>query len=147
MKETGQSNSTFVKGLKQLLESGLPSFPSTMIHARARVQPDHEVYISYDQVTVDDVATLQDELKLNRRPLSLPIWCAQSIRIGGCARFLAQEGPDVEEFAKEIGAHPGSLVALHRKLKRLENFPFMVQKGHEDGDVVRPDYGVSGRGN
>ena len=49
--------------------------------------------------------------------------------------LLSLEGPDVEEFAQEIGAHPGSLVALHRKLKRLESFPFMVQN-FRDGDVV-----------
>ena len=50
-------------------------------------------------------------------------------------QLVGLEGPDVEEFAREIGAHAGSLVALHRKLKRLENFPFMVSK-LTDGDVV-----------
>ena len=100
------------------------------------MQPDHEVYISYDQVTVDDVATLQDELKLNPTAVESAYLVYAIYKDRWLRTLLAQEGPDVEEFAKEIGAHPGSLVALHRKLKRLENFPFMVQKGHADGDVV-----------
>jgi DNA helicase HerA-like ATPase len=49
--------------------------------------------------------------------------------------LLAQEGKGVEEFAEEIGAHKGSLVALHRKLKRLEHFPFMVKR-LRGGDAI-----------
>ncbi|MEC8645659.1 MAG: ATP-binding protein, partial [Candidatus Latescibacterota bacterium] len=137
MKETGQSNSTFVKGLKQLFGERVAIFSLDPHSTRARgVQPDHEVYISYDQVTVDDVATLQDELKLNPTAVESAYLVYAIYKDRWLRTLLAQEGPDVEEFAKEIGAHPGSLVALHRKLKRLENFPFMVQKGHADGDVV-----------
>ena len=137
MKETGQSNSTFVKGLKQLFGERVAIFSLDPQSTRARgVQPDHEVYISYDQVTVDDVATLQDELKLNPTAVESAYLVYAIYKDRWLRTLLAQEGPDVEEFAKEIGAHPGSLVALHRKLKRLENFPFMVQKGHADGDVV-----------
>ena len=128
---------TFVKGLKQLFGERVAIFSLDPQSTRARgVQPDHEVYISYDQVTVDDVATLQDELKLNPTAVESAYLVYAIYKDGWLRTLLAQEGPDVEEFAKEIGAHPGSLVALHRKLKRLENFPFMVQKGHEDGDVV-----------
>ena len=55
-----------MKGLKQLFGERVAIFSLDPQSTRARgVQPDHEVYISYDQVTVDDVATLQDELKLN----------------------------------------------------------------------------------
>ncbi len=137
MKETGQSNSTFVKGLKQLFGERVAIFSLDPHSTRARgVQPDHEVYISYDQVTVDDVATLQDELKLNPTAVESAYLVYAIYKDRWLRTLLAQEGPDVEEFAKEIGAHPGSLVALHRKLKRLENFPFMVQKGQADGDVV-----------
>jgi len=137
MKETGNTNSAFVKGLKQLFGERVAIFSLDPQSSRARgVQPDHEVYISYDQIAVEDIATLQDELKLNPTAVESAYLVYALYKDRWLRTLLAQEGPDVEEFAREIGAHPGSLVALHRKLKRLENFPFMVSKTQADGDVV-----------
>ena len=52
MKENG-STKTFVKGLKQLFGERVAIFSLDPQSTRARgVQPDHEVYISYDQITV-----------------------------------------------------------------------------------------------
>ena len=135
MKENG-SSSTFVKGLKQLFGERVAIFSLDPQSTRARgVQADHEVYISYDQITVEDVAPLQDELKLNPTAVESAYLVYAIYKERWLRTLLALEGPDVEEFAREIGAHAGSLVALHRKLKRLENFPFMVSK-LTDGDVV-----------
>ena len=135
MKENG-SSSTFVKGLKQLFGERVAIFSLDPQSTRARgVQADHEVYISYDQITVEDVAPLQDELKLNPPAVESAYLVYAIYKERWLRTLLALEGPDVEEFAREIGAHAGSLVALHRKLKRLENFPFMVSK-LTDGDVV-----------
>ncbi len=135
MKENG-SSSTFVKGLKQLFGERVAIFSLDPQSTRSRgVQADHEVYISYDQITVEDIAPLQDELKLNPTAVESAYLVYAIYKERWLRTLLALEGPDVEEFAREIGAHAGSLVALHRKLKRLENFPFMVSK-LTDGDVV-----------
>ena len=135
MKENG-STTTFVKGLKQLFGERVAIFSLDPQSTRARgVQPDHEVYISYDQITVEDIAPLQDELKLNPTAVESAYLVYAIYKERWLSTLLKLEGPDVEEFAREIGAHAGSLVALHRKLKRLENFPFMVSKVR-DGDVV-----------
>lgn len=139
MKENG-STTTFVKGLKQLFGERVAIFSLDPQSTRARgVQPDHEVYISYDQITVEDIAPLQDELKLNPTAVESAYLVYAIYKERWLSTLLRLEGPDVEEFAREIGAHAGSLVALHRKLKRLENFPFMVSKlqgGDKGGDVV-----------
>ena len=135
MKENG-STKTFVKGLKQLFGERVAIFSLDPQSTRARgVQPDHEVYISYDQITVEDIAPLQDELKLNPTAVESAYLVYAIYKERWLSTLLKLEGPDVEEFAREIGAHAGSLVALHRKLKRLENFPFMVSK-LKGGDVV-----------
>ena len=135
MKENG-SSTTFVKGLKQLFGERVAIFSLDPQSTRARgVQPDHEVYISYDQITVEDIAPLQDELKLNPTAVESAYLVYAIYKERWLSTLLKLEGPDVEEFAREIGAHAGSLVALHRKLKRLENFPFMVSKAR-GGDVV-----------
>jgi DNA helicase HerA-like ATPase len=138
MKETSGSNSSFVKGLKQLFGERVAIFSLDPKSTRTRgIQPDHEVYISYDQIAVEDISPLQDELKLNPTAVESAYLVYAIYKDSWLRTLLSLEGPDVEEFANEIGAHPGSLVALHRKLKRLENFPFMVKKGQaEAGDCV-----------
>ena len=51
---------------------------------------------------------------------------------------LLRQGDSIKEFATDIGAHPESIAALYRKLKRIEQLPFFVnhqQQGaykHED---------------
>ena len=136
MKETAGASSSFVKGLKQLFGHRTAIFSLDPKSTRARgIQPDFEVYISYDQIAVEDIAPLQDELKLNPTAVESAYLVYALYKERWLRTLLSLEGPDVEEFANEIGAHPGSLVALHRKLKRLESFPFMVQK-LQDGDVV-----------
>ncbi|MBT6148137.1 MAG: ATP-binding protein [Gemmatimonadetes bacterium] len=136
MKETAGSNSSFVKGLKQLFGERVAIFSLDPKSTRSRgIQPDHEVYISYDQIAVEDIAPLQDELKLNPTAVESAYLVYAIYKDRWLRTLLSLDGPDVEEFANEIGAHPGSLVALHRKLKRLENFPFMVKKA-EHGDCV-----------
>ena len=136
MKETAGANSSFVKGLKQLFGHRTAIFSLDPKSTRARgIQPDFEVYIAYDQIAVEDIAPLQDELKLNPTAVESAYLVYALYKERWLRTLLSLEGPDVEEFANEIGAHPGSLVALHRKLKRLESFPFMVQK-LEGGDVV-----------
>ena len=137
MKETAGANSTFVKGLKQLFGERVAIFSLDPKSTRARgIQPDHEVYISYDQIAVEDIAPLQEELKLNPTAVESAYLVYAIYKERWLRTLLSLEGPDVEQFAQEIGAHPGSLVALHRKLKRLENFPFIVQKLSDGGDVV-----------
>jgi len=136
MKETTGKNATFVKGLKQLFGNKVAIFSLDPKSTRQRgMQPDFEVYISYDQVSVEDIAPLQDELKLNPTAVESAYLVYALYKDRWLRTLLSLEGPDVEEFAREIGAHPGSLVALHRKLKRLESFPFMVPK-LDNGDVV-----------
>ncbi|MEE2833666.1 MAG: ATP-binding protein [Candidatus Latescibacterota bacterium] len=143
MKETAGKTSSFVKGLKQLFGDRVAIFSLDPKSTRARgIQPDHEVYITYDQIAVEDIAPLQDELKLNPTAIESAYLVYAIYKNSWLRTLLSLEGPDVEEFAGEIGAHAGSLVALHRKLKRLESFPFMVKKlessnGDHRGDCDR----------
>lgn len=126
MKEGGQGNS-FVKGLKQLFGNQVALFSLDPESSRQRgIQPDHEVYITYDQVAVEDVIALQDELKLNPTASESAYLVYAMYKNRWLRQLLSIDGPDVEQFAEDIGANKSSLSALHRKLKRLENFPFMV---------------------
>ena len=126
MKEGGQGNS-FVKGLKQLFGNQVALFSLDPESSRQRgIQPDHEVYITYDQVAVEDVIALQDELQLNPTASESAYLVYAMYKDRWLRQLLSIDGPDIEQFAEDIGANKSSLSALHRKLKRLETFPFMV---------------------
>lgn len=129
MKESGNGKGGFVKGLKQLFGSDVALFSLDPESTRKRGQaPDHEVYITYDQVAVEDVIALQDELQLNPTASESAYLVYALYKNKWLRTLLSLDGPDVESFAEEIGANKSSLGAVHRKLKRLENFPFMVDR-------------------
>ena len=129
MKESGNGKGGFVKGLKQLFGSEVALFSLDPESTRKRGQaPDHEVYITYDQVAVEDVIALQDELQLNPTASESAYLVYALYKNKWLRTLLSLDGPDVESFAEEIGANKSSLSAVHRKLKRLQNFPFMVDR-------------------
>lgn len=135
MKEGGTGDS-FVKGLKQLFGNQVALFSLDPESSRQRgVQPDHEVYISYDQIAVEDVTALQDELQLNPTAAESAYLVYAIYKNHWLRQLLSLDGPEVEQFAEELGANKSSLSALHRKLKRIESFPFMVNK-LEGADAV-----------
>jgi hypothetical protein len=136
MQESGSGKGSFVKGLKQLFGNQVALFSLDPESTRQRgVQPDHEVYISYDQIAVEDVIALQDELQLNPTASESAYLVYALYKNRWLRQLLSVDGPDIEQFAEEIGANKSSLSAVHRKLKRIENFPFMVER-LEGSDAV-----------
>ena len=56
----------------------------------------------------------------------------------GCKCYLSQ-GDNIKEFAQELGAHPESIAALYRKLKRIERLPFFITQAagaYKDDSVI-----------
>jgi len=136
MKESSEGARGFVKGLKQLFGNKVALFSLDPDSTRARgVNPDHEVYISYDQVQVEDIAILQDELRLNPTAIESAYLLYAIYRRQWLRHLLSKDGEEVKELAEQIGAHKESLAALHRKLKRFEHFPFMVH-ALRGGDAI-----------
>ena len=128
MKE-GSTGDNFVKGLKQLFGSQVALFSLDPESTRQRgVQPDHEVYITYNQIAVEDVTALQDELQLNPTASESAYLVYAMYKERWLRQLLSIDGPGVEQFAEELGANKSSLSALHRKVKRFENFPFIVDR-------------------
>lgn len=129
MQESGSGQGGFVKGLKQLFQNQVALFSLDPESTRKRgQQPDHEVYISYDQVAVEDVIALQDELRLNPTAAESAYLVSAMYKTRWLRQLLSVDGPDVEQFAEDLGANKSSMSALHRKLKRMEHFPFMVDR-------------------
>ena len=134
--EKGSGKDSFVKGMKQLFGNQVALFSLDPESTRKRgQQPDHEVYISYDQVNVEDVVALQDELQLNPTAAESAYLVYNMYKDGWLRQLLSVDGPDIEQFAEDLGANKSSLAAIHRKLKRIESLPFMVPR-QEGQDAV-----------
>ncbi len=131
--EAGDGRGSFVKGLKQLFGSKVAIFTLDPDSARRRgVQSDFTVKIPYNQITVEDIASLSDELNLNPTAIESAYLIVNKYGRDWLSSLINQDPKDIKDFADEVGAHPESISALHRKLKRLEKFDFLQERVTED---------------
>ncbi len=127
---------TFVPGLRNLFGGQVAVFSLDPESTRRRgVSPDVEVMISYDDISVEDIAPLQDELRLNPTAVEAAFLVAARYGEGWLRELLSQEGEAIKDFAADVGAHPESFSALHRKLKRIKRFPFLTES--PAGDFIQ----------
>lgn len=132
MKEGDQS---FVKGLRQIFGNKVVIFSVDPESTRKRgAHPDEEVRIGLDEIEVEDILTIAEELNLSQTAAESGYLLYNHYGRNWLKEFLALEGDELESKAGHMNAHKGALSALHRKLKRLEDFPFIDEvsvKGRE----------------
>ena len=132
----GQS---FVKGLKTLFPDKVVIFSLDPESTRRRGgSPDVEVVIPYHDIRVDDILSLQDELNLHATAVEAAYLIAGKYKKAWLQTLLASSAT-LKELAEEVGAHPESIAALYRKLKRVERFPFlkaMHQGAYKESSVI-----------
>lgn len=114
----------FVKGLKALFPDKVTIFSLDPASTRRRGgNPDVEINIPYQEVQVEDILSLQQELNLHSTALEAAYLISGKYKQDWLQVLLSQ-GNNLKEFAESIGAHPESIAALYRKLKRIERLPF-----------------------
>jgi hypothetical protein len=119
------STNAFVKGLKTLFPDKVAIFSLDPASTRRRGGScDVEIVLPYQAINVEDVMSLQDELNLHATALEAAYLLAARYKRDWLEVLLSQ-GQNIKEFAQEIGAHPESVAALYRKLKRIERLPFL----------------------
>ncbi len=117
-------DASFVKGLKTLFPDKVAIFSLDPASTRRRgSNPDVELVISYQSISVEDILPLEQELNLHSTALEAAHLIAAKHKQDWLYALL-NAGDDLEEFAKSLGAHPSSIAALYRKLKRIERYPF-----------------------
>ena len=133
----GRNGVSFAKGLKELFGSRVAVFSLDPESTRMRGStPDHEVHIGYDQIWVDDILSLQEELRLNPTALEAAHLIANKYGKDWLKALLDGGEYDIKAFAEGIGAHPESLAALYRKLSRIKSFPFLTEK-RPSTDIIK----------
>lgn len=115
----------FVKGLKTLFGDQVAIFSLDPTSTRRRGgNPDVEIVLPYQAVQVDDILSLQEELNLHATAVEAAYLIYARFKHEWLSVLLQNE--DLKELATQIGAHPESIAALYRKLKRIERLPFFV---------------------
>lgn len=124
-RQEGQ-NVRFVKGLKTLFPDKVALCSLDPASTRRRGgNPDIEITLTHQAVHVDDILSLQDELNLHATAVEAAYLIYARYKHDWLSVLLAH-GEDIKEFAQAIGAHPESVAALYRKLKRVERLSFFV---------------------
>jgi len=119
---------SFVKGLKTLFPDRVVIFSLDPASTRRRGgSPDVELTIEYESIQVEDIISLEHELNLHPTALEAAYLIAARHK-QHWLRVLLERGDDIKEFAQELGAHPESVAALYRKLKRIEKLPFLCSQ-------------------
>lgn len=137
-RKEGQGQS-FVKGLKTLFPDKVVIFSLDPDSTRRRGgMPDVEIIIPYHDIRVDDILSLQDELNLHPTAVEAAYLLAGKYKQQWLQALLAK-GETLKELAEEVGAHPESIAALYRKLKRIERLPFfkpLHQGAYKETSVI-----------
>lgn len=129
-------NQSFVKGLKTLFPSSMVIFSLDPASTRRRGgNPDVSLTIPYQSIQIEDIMSLQHELNLHATALEAAYLIAARHKQEWLSILLSQ-GDTIKEFAQSLGAHPESIGALYRKLKRIEQLPFIVPTHDKNNDGV-----------
>lgn len=133
---TESTNKTFVKGLKTLFPEKIAIFSLDPVSTRRRgLNPDVTLTFSYNAVHVDDILSLQNELCLHATAVEAAYLIAAKYKKEWLSTLLSQ-GSTLKEFAHSLGAHPESIAALYRKLKRIEHLPFFSPQGNASASPI-----------
>lgn len=122
---TEGAGQSFVRGLKSLFPEQVAIFSLDPASTRRRGgAPDVNVTIAYQEIKVEDIMALQAELNLHSTALESAYLLAAKYKQQWLVELLRVGGEQPKELAQEVGAHPESIAALYRKLRKIEQLPF-----------------------
>ncbi len=123
---TEGKNANTVKGLKQLFPNRVEIYTldaeSTL---RRGVTNANELYLSYNQIEIEDLRLIARELGLSEASLDNANVLASEFGPDWIYTLINMSNEDIQMFCTEKQGHQGSIMALQRKLKRLESLKYM----------------------
>jgi DNA helicase HerA-like ATPase len=133
-----------VKGLWQLFQSQVAVFTVDERSAQQREVRPTMVHIGLDEIEVEDIALLQDELKLNPTAVEHAHMLVDVFGSRWISQLLEMDQETLQEFCNSRGAHPQSLSALRRKLSEVQRLDFV--RSHVESSAVDSIVGHLERG-
>jgi uncharacterized protein len=117
---------SMVKGLKQLFSNRVEIYTLDAESTNRRgVTQAHELYLSYDQIEIEDLRLIARELNLSEASLDNANVLASEYGRDWIYQLLNMTNEEIQVFCNERQGHQGSIMALQRKLKRLESLKYM----------------------
>lgn len=119
-------NLNMVKGLRQLFpkEVEIYTLDPKSTHRRG-VPNSRDLFLSYDQIEIEDLRLISRELGLSEASLDNANILAGEFGKNWIYQLINMTNDEVETFCNEKQGHKGSIMALQRKLKRLESLKYM----------------------
>lgn len=114
-----------VKGLRQLFPGQVQIFTLDPESTKRRgVRDAQELYISYDQIDVEDLMLVRGELNLSEASLENAIILRNEFGKAWISRLLTLNNEEIQEFCETKMGSKSSIMALQRKLTRLDDLKY-----------------------
>jgi uncharacterized protein len=121
----GKESST-VKGLRQLFPGQVQIYTLDPEASKRRgVRDARELYISMNQIDVDDLSLIRGELNLSEASIENAIILRNHFGENWISRLMTLSNGEIQEFCQENMGNAPSIMALQRKLNRLEDLKYL----------------------
>ncbi len=124
-----------VKGLRQLFPGQVEIFTLDAESTNRRgVRDAQELYLSFDQIEIEDIRLVGFELGISEAALDNANILYAEYKKHWINHLLVMTNEDIKLFCEEKQGHPGSIMSLQRKLKRLESLKYL--KDHSSHNYI-----------
>ncbi|MFN5514916.1 MAG: helicase HerA domain-containing protein [Cyanobacteriota bacterium] len=115
-----------VKGLGQLFPGQVEIFTLDAESTERRgVSGARELFLSYEQIEIEDIRLVGFELGLSEAALDNANILFAEFGRGWINHLLLMSNEEIKFFCEEKQGHPGSIMSLQRKLRRLDNLKYL----------------------
>jgi DNA helicase HerA-like ATPase len=115
-----------VKGLQQLFPGQVQVYTLDPESTKRRgVRNAQELYLSYDQIEVEDIMLVRGELNLSEASLENAIILRNEFGKSWITQLLNMTNEEIQMFCDEKRGNKSSIMALQRKLLRLNELKYM----------------------
>ncbi|MGB7442300.1 MAG: ATP-binding protein [Coleofasciculaceae cyanobacterium] len=115
-----------VKGLRQLFPNQVEVYTLDPESTKRRgIRDAHELYLSYDQIEVEDIMLVQRELNLSDASLENSIILRNEFGKSWITQLLSMTNEEIQVFCEDKRGNKSSIMALQRKLLRLDDLKYM----------------------
>ncbi|MEG4043811.1 ATP-binding protein [Microcoleus sp. Pol17_C1] len=118
-----------VKGLRQLFPDKMQIYTLDPESTKRRgVRDAQELFLSFDQIEVEDIALVQRELNLSEASIENAIILRNELGSGWINKLLEMTNEDIQMFCEEKRGNKSSIMALQRKLERLNDLTYIRKR-------------------
>ncbi len=115
-----------VKGLRQLFPGQVQIYTLDPESTQRRgVRDAQELYIGYDQIEVEELTLVRNELNLSEASLENAIILRNEFGKSWINRLLTMSNEEIQEFCEVKMGSKSSIMALQRKLTRLDDLKYI----------------------